>query len=394
MEGGVVEEGAISTVDSPLLSTTASPQISTVDSAAAVDAAVVAAASSVVDLHAKIIKQVLERVFDSVVILVSASVDWSLELSNFFIAPSFSSYLSMKSKGVEYYFSDENLPSDKFLIKYVKKDKEGFVPISVIATFRKVKRLTKDSSVIVDALKESSQLVISSDGKKVKRLHPLPSSSLTNPSSETNSPKFCTIVVENLPEDSSTENIRRIFGQVGSIKSISIHDPQVTGDANRTKAEKQISGKLHALIEYETEEDAEKAVMLNDETDWRNGLRVQLLRKRMGHGLERKGRKGSDSEKGGDRVPASVKEGEQNHTNEKHNDDPDNKEGEHVLSKEKNGQKGRNRSKGQKYRGNNGMGHGTTSVVEPSKPPPGPRMPDGTRGFAMGRGRPIIPGNV
>ena len=27
---------------------------------------------------------------------------------------------------VEYYFSDANLPSDKFLLKQVKKDKEGF----------------------------------------------------------------------------------------------------------------------------------------------------------------------------------------------------------------------------------------------------------------------------
>lgn len=27
---------------------------------------------------------------------------------------------------VEYYFSDENLPDDKFLMKQVKKDKEGF----------------------------------------------------------------------------------------------------------------------------------------------------------------------------------------------------------------------------------------------------------------------------
>ncbi|KAF5175032.1 hypothetical protein FRX31_035381 [Thalictrum thalictroides] len=28
---------------------------------------------------------------------------------------------------VEYYFSDENLPTDKFLMKYVRKDKAGFV---------------------------------------------------------------------------------------------------------------------------------------------------------------------------------------------------------------------------------------------------------------------------
>ncbi|XP_027158312.1 la-related protein 6A-like [Coffea eugenioides] len=29
-------------------------------------------------------------------------------------------------KQVEYYFSDENLPADKFLMKYVSKDKDGY----------------------------------------------------------------------------------------------------------------------------------------------------------------------------------------------------------------------------------------------------------------------------
>lgn len=33
------------------------------------------------------------------------------------------------------------------------------VSISLIASFRKMKRLTKDSSLIIDSLKESSQLV-------------------------------------------------------------------------------------------------------------------------------------------------------------------------------------------------------------------------------------------
>ena len=27
---------------------------------------------------------------------------------------------------MEYYFSDENLPADKFLMKYVSKDKDGY----------------------------------------------------------------------------------------------------------------------------------------------------------------------------------------------------------------------------------------------------------------------------
>lgn len=290
-------------------------------------------------------------------------------------------------KQVEYYFSDENLPSDKFLLKQVKKDKEGFVSISLIASFRKMKKVTKDISSIVDALKESSQLVVSSDGKKVKRRYPLPSIVSTDP-------KFCTVVVVNLPEDHSIQNIHKIFAQAGSVKTVSIHDPHAAEDSlNRNKGKQLASGKIYALVEYETVEAAEKAVAtLNDETDWRNGLRVQLLQKPMGHGLERKARRGSDSEKASHaQVPVSAKDDNNNFSNEQH--EALDEDGEHMF-KERNGRKGQNRSKGRKYRGSNGMGHGMASNVEPFKPPPGPRMPDGTRGFTMGRGRPPMSSHI
>ena len=51
-------------------------------------------------------------------------------------------------KQVEYYFSDENLPTDEFLLKYVKKNKKGLVPIETIASFRRMKKLVQDLSVI------------------------------------------------------------------------------------------------------------------------------------------------------------------------------------------------------------------------------------------------------
>ncbi|CAK9146691.1 unnamed protein product, partial [Ilex paraguariensis] len=65
-----------------------------------------------------------------------------------------------------------------------------------------------------------------------------------------------------------------------------------------------------------------------------------------------------------------------------------------AFIKEKNGHRAQNRGRGrrQKYRGTGGQGHGTISSshgVETSKPPPGPKMPDGTRGFTIGRGRPL-----
>lgn len=292
-------------------------------------------------------------------------------------------------KQVEYYFSDENLQNDKFLMNYVTKDKDGFVPISVIASFKKMKKLAPDRPLIVAALKESSLLVLSSSKKKVKRLHPLPFN-------EVKDPQLCTVLVENLPEDHSTENIRRIFCKAGKIKNICIRDTNVSREPkNLTIAEKLLSGKLHALVEYETVESAEKAVItLNDEQDWRYGMRVKLLKQMGKHGQRKTARKISGSENSTSVQTSDPAGEEDNHVSSKYHDDtPGEEDGEH-LAKEKNGHRGRNRGRArkQKYSGSNGQGHGTAPsnhVGETSKPPPGPRMPDGTRGFTMGRGRTI-----
>ncbi|XP_057465578.1 la-related protein 6A isoform X1 [Actinidia eriantha] len=291
-------------------------------------------------------------------------------------------------KQVEYYFSDENLPTDKFLMKYVTKDKEGFVPITIIASFRKMKKLSQERSLIVAALRESSLLLVSLNGKKVRRLHPLPVS-------EVKDSTLCTVLVENLPEDCSTENMQKIFGIAGNIKNICIRDPHAVREpTKRTIAEKLLSGKLHALVEYENVEATEKAVaLLNDEQDWRYGMRVKLLKRVNNHGQKKQGWRETDSEKNRN-VQASDQAGdEENHSSEHLDDTHDEEDGSHP-SRDKNGYKGRNRrrGKGQKYPGTNGLGHGTVSSShgsEPSKPPPGPKMPDGTRGFTMGRGRPL-----
>ncbi|KAK7331356.1 hypothetical protein VNO77_25579 [Canavalia gladiata] len=294
-------------------------------------------------------------------------------------------------KQVEYYFSDESLPNDKYLLGFVKRNKEGFVPISVVASFRKMKKLTRDHSFIVAALKESSLLVVSGDGKRVKRLNPLRFN-------ESRDHKLYTVLVENLPEDHSKENIRQIFREAGNIKRITIHDPRSTAEpAKHIKQEMLISSKLHALVEYDTIEAAEKAVaMLNNEQDWRNGMRVKLL-KRMGkYGHKKQAWKPSNSEKNNSSHVSEPTGDEENHGSNEHHEDTAEEEDSEHLSKDKGGQRYRNqgRSRKHKYRAVNGIGHGGTSFThgaEASKPPPGPKMPDGTRGFAIGRGRPHVP---
>ncbi|KAF8118583.1 hypothetical protein N665_0004s0064 [Sinapis alba] len=299
---------------------------------------------------------------------------------------------------VEYYFSDENLPTDKFLLSAMKKNKKGFVPISTIATFHKMKKLTRDLALIVSALKESSFLVVSSDEKKVKRLSPLP---------EVRDPKIFTVLVENLPEDHSDENIRAIFGKAGSIKSVSICDPNAADESDKgCKKDKFIRTRLHAFVEYETVEAAEKAAAtLNNEQDWRNGLRVKLLEQAGKYAQRRPARKEVDPEKdntGRVHDQIGVEENKDSNEHQHHRHHHSDNDG-----ADKNGNKTKSRGRGrrQNHQGSNSNGHGTSPSssssfhhnynhqqqhpVEVSKRPPGPKMPDGTRGFTMGRGKPL-----
>ncbi|KAI3982444.1 hypothetical protein MKX01_041282 [Papaver californicum] len=298
---------------------------------------------------------------------------------------------------VEYYFSDENLPTDKFLMKFLKKNKHGFIPVGVIASFRKMKKLIQNNELVVAALRESSLLVVSSDGKKVKRARPLPVIDVKEAQSRT-------VVVENLPANQSTENLQKIFGDAGNIKSICIRDPHDIESTKSTKAETTVSGKMHALIEYETVEAAVEAVStLNDEKNWRSGMRVEILLSRMSkYGLPKRSGKGLEHPDKNNDAQVSAKAGdEQNRSShDHHNEQPGGQEEEKHLPSEKQGRKSCNRGRHKAHKQHNGSGYGHghgyahsatgTQGLSVNKPPPGPKMPDGTKGFTTGRGQPMV----
>ena len=73
-------------------------------------------------------------------------------------------FLSLLS---EYYFSEENLMKDFFLRR--KMDSEGYLPASLIASFRRVQALVYDVNFIVQAVKGSDVIEVK-DGIKVRRL--------------------------------------------------------------------------------------------------------------------------------------------------------------------------------------------------------------------------------
>ncbi|KAI3450077.1 hypothetical protein Pfo_006742 [Paulownia fortunei] len=68
-------------------------------------------------------------------------------------------------KQIEYYFSDENLQNDPYLISLM--DSQGWVPISIIADFKRVKRMNAEIPFILDALQASETIEV--QGEKVRR---------------------------------------------------------------------------------------------------------------------------------------------------------------------------------------------------------------------------------
>lgn len=75
---------------------------------------------------------------------------------------------------LEYYFGDSNLPSDKFLKAKMKENEEGYVDISVLLTFNRLKDLGATTEAIVSSLKSSSLLAANEAGTRLRRVKPLP----------------------------------------------------------------------------------------------------------------------------------------------------------------------------------------------------------------------------
>ncbi|XP_008667401.1 la-related protein 6B-like isoform X2 [Zea mays] len=334
-------------------------------------------------------------------------------------------------KQVEYYFSDINLATTEHLMRFISKDPEGYVPISVVAGFKKIKALVQSNSMLASALRTSSKLVVSDDGARVKREQPFTESDLEELQARI-------VVAENLPDDHCYQNLMRLFSVVGSVRTIRTCYPQTpngTGPAtNRSaKLDMLFANKLHAFVEYDTIEDAARAIVeLNDERNWRSGLRVRLLSTCMGG----KGKKGGHESDGyGDEENVSTSDQPYDKYLEETpqmSDVP----GEH-MTEDSAGDMGRGRVRG-RGRGGRGRGrgyhqqnnnqhhqhyqnsshHSNSSSTRPvgtpppsghpvmieqqqqqqaaqpqpltaaNKQPPGPRMPDGSRGFSMGRGKP------
>lgn len=180
------------------------------------------------------------------------------QLDNF-IAPS--DELSEKiCAQVESYFADESIVKDAFLLKHVKRNKEGYVSLKLVSSFKRVKHLTKDWRVVGAALAKSSKLQVNAQGTKLRRVDPLPPFDQTTPSR--------TILAARLPvEKLSVESVAEIFKPCGEIALIRVLKPGHPAPAEVrqaiSKRQELESTEECAMIEFTDSSSARLALQMN-----------------------------------------------------------------------------------------------------------------------------------
>lgn len=158
---------------------------------------------------------------------------------------------------VEFYFSDANIVKDAFLLKHVRRNKEGYVSLKLISSFKRVKHLAKDWRAVAFAISKSEKLEVNESGTKLRRKEPLPAYDQTTPSR--------TVVAINLSEDKpvTIESVAELFRSCGEIALIRVLRPgnPIPSDVRHfVNKHPEMGSNVSALIEFVRTESAHNAM--------------------------------------------------------------------------------------------------------------------------------------
>ena len=169
-------------------------------------------------------------------------------------------------KMVEFYLSDDNILKDPFLLKHVRRNKEGYVSVKLLASFRKVRSLCRNWKAVAYSIQKSKLLALNSDGTKVKRLTPLPDHDETVTSRS--------VIVYGFNNDKpSVDSISELFSKCGDIALVRILRPggSIPSDVKRFLSKNpDVQSKICALVEFEDYASAKKAL----DSQQANGIKV------------------------------------------------------------------------------------------------------------------------
>jgi len=160
-------------------------------------------------------------------------------------APTDPALLVKTLKQVEFYFSDVNLPKDKFMMEQTKNSPDGWVSIATISSFSRMKALTADVSIVVEALRTSPELLeVNEEGTMVRRKRPL--------SASDRDAMKCSVYAKGFPIDATLEDLEVFFNGVAKVLAIRFR---------RHMKSKAFKGSV--FVELESEAEAERVSKLD-----------------------------------------------------------------------------------------------------------------------------------
>ncbi|KAI8385772.1 hypothetical protein BD560DRAFT_443793 [Blakeslea trispora] len=161
-------------------------------------------------------------------------------------------------KQVEFYFSDSNLPYDKFLWTLRANATEGWIPIETIASFKKMKMITEDFDAVVKALKEHESEIyeIDADGKNIRRKSEVVQQDHVSRS----------VYVSGLPlvDVDAQDPVAELFKLQDKVEDLLAEHGKILCVRLKKNDERPKKFKGSAYIEFETPEIAQKVAELKD----------------------------------------------------------------------------------------------------------------------------------
>lgn len=170
---------------------------------------------------------------------------------------------------VESYFSDENLRKDAFLLKHIKRNRDGFVSLKLISSLRRVKSLTKNWQDVATAIQKGSKsLILNSEATKVKRASLLPLDLLLMSRGKR-------IVLVYGLTNASIESVSETFTGLGNMTSIRLFSREEDIEY-MARTYPTVAPASSALVEFESVNECEKVIeaMEKRPVSWRSTVAV------------------------------------------------------------------------------------------------------------------------